>query len=663
MLDLDLLRNINNTYGHLAGDEVLIEISRILKNSVREYDVVARFGGEEFSIMLPETTIQQAYERSEIIRHAIEWTEFNIPTSVTPIKVTISLGIAERESFAQTAEEIIHNADAALYHSKLNGRNKSSAYRDSAYINLIGRDRKVEPLVTNQIKNKSQQEPVTNTENNYAAANSKYIKTQPIPKFYGVSATDEKKSKTVPLKPAKRFQPVYLYIGGMAALAIALSIGLFNYEPLLYQINWMQILPGLLTCVLFVILTELFSIDLYMGKASISTSAVPLLAGAILFGPAAGIILSAIFSIIVGIKYRSKGDKFIFNFSNQAIAVILYTFILHFLAPSLENYSIGIQAIFVVLAALLVYITTTWLISVGMGIDLKQWPGHIWKEQYAWLVTIYIGIGLVATAYIFGYRAQGVLGAFMMMGPLLLLRISQKQYVDRTREAVTELRGKNNTLEKTAEAINQLNNGLLETLAEIIDLRDPYVLGHSKRVSNFATLIAKKMGLKAKQVELVRTGSLLHDIGKLGISADILAKTTRLSNQEYEVIKQHPGIGTRILEKNPSLRQLIPIVLHHHEFYDGQGYPDGISGNQIPIEARIVSIADAIEAMEADRPYREANNIQYIIDEIKKFSGTQFDPKVVEEAVKLLESGELSKAALARDKKLFSVQDIENRKS
>ena len=97
MLDLDLLRNVNNTYGHLAGDEVLIGIARILKQSVREYDVVARFGGEEFAIMLPETTIEQSFERAENVRTAIEGAEFTIPTSVTPIKVTISLGLAERE--------------------------------------------------------------------------------------------------------------------------------------------------------------------------------------------------------------------------------------------------------------------------------------------------------------------------------------------------------------------------------------------------------------------------------------------------------------------------------------------------------------------------------------------------------------------------------------
>ena len=280
----------------------------------------------------------------------------------------------------------------------------------------------------------------------------------------------------------------------------------------------------------FVALTELYSIDLYIGKTSLSTSAVPLLAGTLLYGPIAGVILSTTYAVIVGIKYRSKFNKYIFNFSNQVIAVMLYTMVLHLSGRPLIDFSIGIQAILVVMAALIVYITNTWLISIGMGIDLRQSPNHIWKEQYAWLVTIYVGIGLITTAYIFGYREEGVLGALLMMVPLLLLRISQKQYVDRTREVVTELREKNIVLEKTAEEINQLNDGLLDTLAEIIDLRDPYVLGHSKRVTNYATMIAKKMGLNPKQVELIRKGSLLHDIGKLGISMDILAKPAPLSH-------------------------------------------------------------------------------------------------------------------------------------
>jgi diguanylate cyclase (GGDEF)-like protein len=135
MADLDLLRNINNTYGHLAGDEVLIGVAKILKQSIREYDVAARFGGEEFAILLPETTIQQAYERVESIRETIERLEFTIPTSDLPIRATMSFGIACRETLSQTTDEIIHNADAALYHSKLSGRNRVYAYTRDGYMN------------------------------------------------------------------------------------------------------------------------------------------------------------------------------------------------------------------------------------------------------------------------------------------------------------------------------------------------------------------------------------------------------------------------------------------------------------------------------------------------------------------------------------------------
>lgn len=137
MADLDLLRNINNAYGHLAGDEVLTGIARILKQSIREYDIAARFGGEEFAIVLHETTIQQACDRAESIRTAIEETEFRVPTNVAPIRATMSFGIASRENFNQTIEEIIHHADTALYHSKLSGRNRVYAYTNGKCVNFL----------------------------------------------------------------------------------------------------------------------------------------------------------------------------------------------------------------------------------------------------------------------------------------------------------------------------------------------------------------------------------------------------------------------------------------------------------------------------------------------------------------------------------------------
>jgi putative nucleotidyltransferase with HDIG domain len=229
-------------------------------------------------------------------------------------------------------------------------------------------------------------------------------------------------------------------------------------------------------------------------------------------------------------------------------------------------------------------------------------------------------------------------GILVMVIPMVLLRFSQKQYISRTKEAVIELREKNQVLKKNSEEINHLNEGLLEILSEIIALRDPYVLGHSKQVSHLATEIAKKMKLNDAQIELIRKGALLHDIGKLGIPDDLLRKPAHLTAEEYELMKRHAALGAELAEKSLGLRSLVPIIRHHHEFYNGNGYPDKLKGNQIPLEARIVALADAISAMSSERPYRKAFDIPRVLSEIQQHAGSQFDPVIVEAAILVIES-------------------------
>jgi putative nucleotidyltransferase with HDIG domain len=301
------------------------------------------------------------------------------------------------------------------------------------------------------------------------------------------------------------------------------------------------------------------------------------------------------------------------------------------------------QLILSVIAAVIVYVVNTSLITIGVHLDTKQPLFPFWKEQYSWLFPNYIGMGVVTAAFVFGYKNDPLIGSTLVVVPLLLLRVSQVQYVERTRGMVSELRVKNTALEKNTDEITKLNDGLLDTLADIIDLRDPHVLGHSQGVTEFATKLAKRLGLHEKQVELIRRGSLLHDIGKLGISNEILAKPSHLSHDEYSIIKKHPSIGASLLAKSPYLRSLIPIVSQHHEFFNGEGYPANLSGNQISIEARIVSVADAVEAMSSDRPYRSARPMDYIIRELQRCAGTQFDPLVADTAVKILKEIESMK--------------------
>jgi HD-GYP domain-containing protein (c-di-GMP phosphodiesterase class II) len=142
-------------------------------------------------------------------------------------------------------------------------------------------------------------------------------------------------------------------------------------------------------------------------------------------------------------------------------------------------------------------------------------------------------------------------------------------------------------------------------------------------------------------MNLVRKAGLLHDIGKLGIPMEILTKPGRLTRREYETIKTHSALGGDLVKNSPSLRPLVPIIRHHHEYYNGEGYPDRLAGIQISIEARIIAVADAIEAMRSDRPYRNGLKIEQIVEELNKHSGSQFDPLVVGAAVRMLsEMGE-----------------------
>jgi putative nucleotidyltransferase with HDIG domain len=250
-------------------------------------------------------------------------------------------------------------------------------------------------------------------------------------------------------------------------------------------------------------------------------------------------------------------------------------------------------------------------------------------------------MGIIAYVLIFSYSSIGASGILIFLIPLLLLRLSQKQYIDHTRAYVKELKSKNLKLEESAEETTKLNEGLLNTLAEVVDLRDPYVLGRSKQVANYSLKIAERLGLSGNRLDLMHKASLLHDIGKLGISETILLKPGKLTKEEYDIVKTHVTLGADLLEASHALEDLIPIIRHHHERYDGLGYPDGLKGDQIQLEARILSVADAVVAMASDRPYRRGLDNQEIMDEIEKFSGTQFDPLVVKIFVEILKDEEV----------------------
>ncbi len=179
------------------------------------------------------------------------------------------------------------------------------------------------------------------------------------------------------------------------------------------------------------------------------------------------------------------------------------------------------------------------------------------------------------------------------------------------------------------------------SLADAIEKRDPYTGGHTKRVTLYSESIAKYLQLKPLERKWLKITSVLHDIGKIGVEDHILKKPERLSLEEFDVIKRHSMMGVEIIEHIRQLRESIPGVKYHHEYVNGKGYPDGLRGEEIPILARIVAVADTYDAMTTDRPYRKAMEEVAAIEELKRCSGTQFDRGVVDAFIQAFQKGEI----------------------
>ena len=188
---------------------------------------------------------------------------------------------------------------------------------------------------------------------------------------------------------------------------------------------------------------------------------------------------------------------------------------------------------------------------------------------------------------------------------------------------------------------------MLTVLTGAIEARDPYTRGHSARVTEIAEAVACRLGWSEARLESLRIGGPLHDIGKLAVSDEVLRKEGRLDESELAQIREHPKIGARILLRMAALREAIPYVLYHHERWDGHGYPSGKAGEEIPLEARVLAVADAFDAMTSDRPYRRALSRVEALAEVERCAGTQFDPEIARVFLELFSEAELPAAAAA----------------
>ena len=203
---------------------------------------------------------------------------------------------------------------------------------------------------------------------------------------------------------------------------------------------------------------------------------------------------------------------------------------------------------------------------------------------------------------------------------------------------MNEIKHINDELADTYEKLEKAYLESIQTLRYTVEAKDTYTRGHSDRVSEFSVLLGKKVGLSDQDLRTLQIGGLFHDIGKIGVPDTILQKESKLTDDEYSEIKNHPSIGAHILSTATLFKDIIPIVKHHHERYDGHGYPSQLKGEEIPYLARITAIADSFDAMTSKRTYRDSLPLETVISEFKRCRGTQFDPELDDAFLDILEN-------------------------
>ena len=287
--------------------------------------------------------------------------------------------------------------------------------------------------------------------------------------------------------------------------------------------------------------------------------------------------------------------------------------------------------------------------------------------KYGILLSVYYGLLFVLLFYtpIKDYMSLPYTNAFLMRFPLMyigaagLTAVAMIQYHrsvifenDYANHLNSEVEKQTRVARERADRLESMSEEMVQTLAVTIDAKDRYTNGHSFRVSWYASALAEKLGWQEEELKALRREALLHDIGKIGVPDAVLNKPGKLTDEEYAVIKSHTTVGSDILERTRNLHDAALVARHHHERFDGRGYPDGLKGEEIPLHARVVTIADTYDAMHSDRIYRKGLSYDLIHSELVKGRGSQFDPTLLDVFLPLFESGELDRVVDRETQKL-----------
>jgi len=367
------------------------------------------------------------------------------------------------------------------------------------------------------------------------------------------------------------------------------------------------------TVLVLTLALQMFSVQVY-GRGSVSVSAIGILTGVFLLAPGPAIAIAALAAVAQWLRTRPKIYKAAFDVSNYGISAGAASLVFHAFQP----WRLG--------AAILAGITYA-TINNGALCLAMSWTEHVawrtvWLERFHWARFHFALFGPLALAATIAYEQIGIVGLAAFTLPPGLMMLSVRQYLERTTAAVDEIRQVNLELRRA-------HRDTIAALSRSMEAKDIYTGGHTERVAGIAVELARVLGFSNGELEAVEIGALLHDIGKIGVPEQILRKPGPLDAAEWDVIRTHPLISDHILSELDLHPFVCQCARSSHERIDGRGYPDGLAGDEIPLPARIVFVADAFDALTSRRPYRPARPVVAALAEIEANTGTQFCPRVV----------------------------------
>jgi putative nucleotidyltransferase with HDIG domain len=424
------------------------------------------------------------------------------------------------------------------------------------------------------------------------------------------------------MKKISTLDRVHLYTGGFSLVGAVILLDALTHLP--------EDLTGLLIFAGLSVIAELGSVELYVSsrQSRVSVSSMIAIAGILVFGPLAGalihmtsgiatLVTTTLFSDLPNKGRASMLHRSAFNSGMLVTAAFIAGWV-YILAGGVPGEVARWENILPATAAA----AADTLVNLAILIGVITLQTH--RQDFQWAIPIEIVGGVLGGgALALAYQMFGLLGLVVFFLPVLSTSYSIRLYSSKTKIYVNQL--------------ENFNFELLQTLGAVIDNYDKYTCGHSETVARYARDIARILCLSKSDQEMVYKAALVHDIGKVGIEDSIISKEGTLTDAEYNIIKRHPVIGAEILSRMEGLAEIIPLVKYHHERWDGRGYPEGLVGEEIPLTTRILTLADTLDVVFSDRPYRATFSFREAKEEILRCSGTQFDPHVVDAFLALVE--------------------------